>query len=339
VEESSGYDADGNVVSFNDSVMGSWTYGYDNLNRVTSGVASSGPYPGYSDCFAYDAWGNRTGEAFSTTGCGSSPTPTTWANYSASNRITSTGLMPAGYSYDAAGNVTNDGVNQYLYDNEERVCAVYDPTSGAMTGYIYDANGDRIAKGTLTSFNCTSSNGFSLNTSYILDKDGYEVSVFNGSTWDYSNIYAAGKLLATYTNAPSEVDFPLTDWLGTKRMTVHPLGSVATCWSSVAYGNSLAPCGGNGLDPSNLRFTGKERDAESGNDYFGARYYPRSMGRWMSPDYNNTGDDPQPIPYADLEGPQSLIPILAAQAQQMQAAMATRRVNSGHYNLLFKQLR
>ena len=32
------------------------------------------------------------------------------------------------------------------------------------------------------------------------------------------------------------------------------------------------------------RYTGKERDAESGNDYFGARYYGSSMGRMMSPD-------------------------------------------------------
>ena len=31
-------------------------------------------------------------------------------------------------------------------------------------------------------------------------------------------------------------------------------------------------------------FTGKERDSESGNDYFGARYYASSMGRFMSPD-------------------------------------------------------
>ena len=30
------------------------------------------------------------------------------------------------------------------------------------------------------------------------------------------------------------------------------------------------------------RYTGKERDAESGNDYFGARYYASSMGRFMS---------------------------------------------------------
>jgi RHS repeat-associated protein len=33
-----------------------------------------------------------------------------------------------------------------------------------------------------------------------------------------------------------------------------------------------------------LRFTGKERDAESGNDYFKARHFGSSMGRFLSPD-------------------------------------------------------
>ncbi|MHB8889968.1 MAG: RHS repeat-associated core domain-containing protein [Acidobacteriaceae bacterium] len=36
---------------------------------------------------------------------------------------------------------------------------------------------------------------------------------------------------------------------------------------------------------SHFRFTGKERDAESGLDYFGARYYSSAMGRFMSPDW------------------------------------------------------
>ena len=52
--------------------------------------------------------------------------------------------------------------------------------------------------------------------------------------------------------------------------------------------------------------TGKERDTESGNDYFGARYYASSMGRFMSPDYDEAEDDPEPVPYADLENPQTL---------------------------------
>ena len=33
------------------------------------------------------------------------------------------------------------------------------------------------------------------------------------------------------------------------------------------------------------RSTGKERDSESGLDYFGARYYASSMGRWISADW------------------------------------------------------
>jgi RHS repeat-associated protein len=51
------------------------------------------------------------------------------------------------------------------------------------------------------------------------------------------------------------------------------------------------------------RSTGKERDTESGNDYFGARYYASSMGRWLSPDWSAKVE---PVPYAKLDDPQSL---------------------------------
>ncbi len=50
-------------------------------------------------------------------------------------------------------------------------------------------------------------------------------------------------------------------------------------------------------------FTGKERDTESGNDYFGARYYASSMSRFMSPDWS---ESPWAVPYADLDNPQTL---------------------------------
>src|ERR1039458_6805900 len=46
------------------------------------------------------------------------------------------------------------------------------------------------------------------------------------------------------------------------------------------------------------QITGKERDTESGNDYFGARYYASSMGRFMSP-------DPLGPWVADVSDPQS----------------------------------
>ena len=49
--------------------------------------------------------------------------------------------------------------------------------------------------------------------------------------------------------------------------------------------------------------TGKERDAESGNDYFGARYYASTVGRFLSPDWSAKTE---PVPYAKLDDPQSL---------------------------------
>ncbi|MEO6805321.1 MAG: RHS repeat-associated core domain-containing protein [Edaphobacter sp.] len=54
------------------------------------------------------------------------------------------------------------------------------------------------------------------------------------------------------------------------------------------------------------RYTGKERDTESGLDYFGARYYGSSMGRFMSPDYSDDDDGPVSIPYYNPSNPQSL---------------------------------
>ena len=51
------------------------------------------------------------------------------------------------------------------------------------------------------------------------------------------------------------------------------------------------------------RSTGKERDAETGLDYFGARYFSGAQGRFTSPDWSAV---PQAVPYADLTDPQTL---------------------------------
>ena len=51
------------------------------------------------------------------------------------------------------------------------------------------------------------------------------------------------------------------------------------------------------------RFTGKERDTETGLDYFGARYLSGVQGRWTSPDWS---EKPEPVPYANFANPQTL---------------------------------
>jgi RHS repeat-associated protein len=64
-----------------------------------------------------------------------------------------------------------------------------------------------------------------------------------------------------------------------------------------------------------VQFTGKERDAETGLDYFGARYYSGAQGRFTTPDEFTGGpfevggsrpSQPGPLPYADIMNPQSL---------------------------------
>ena len=54
---------------------------------------------------------------------------------------------------------------------------------------------------------------------------------------------------------------------------------------------------GPGLDNINQKFTGQERDSESGLDFFQARYFSGALGRLLSPDPHNAG--------ADLMNPQS----------------------------------
>jgi RHS repeat-associated protein len=51
------------------------------------------------------------------------------------------------------------------------------------------------------------------------------------------------------------------------------------------------------------KITGKERDTESGNDYFGARYYGSSKGRYMTPDWAAKATA---VPYASFGNPQTL---------------------------------
>jgi RHS repeat-associated protein len=52
-----------------------------------------------------------------------------------------------------------------------------------------------------------------------------------------------------------------------------------------------------------MQFTGKERDSETGLDYFGARYLSSAQGRFTSPDWSAR---PVAVPYSDLTNPQSL---------------------------------
>jgi RHS repeat-associated protein len=316
------YDGVGNVVSYTDNgsggqsngIMGTWSFTYDSLNRLATANAAANapaPYAGNYGCWSYDSFGNRLSQSMSTTACGSSPPPLmSWANYTVDgtpntpnngkNQITGTanGL----YQYDASGDVINDGLNQYLYDAEGRICAVAStpmPSMTAMTGYLYDADGTRVAKGSISVWSCDPTvNGFQTTSDYILGPKGEQVTEMgvggaassnssdgtttSGLAWQHTNVYAGSSLIATYDN--DGLHFYFNDPLGTRRAQTDSAGVLEQTCSSLPFGDALNCSGGNLTAPTEHHFTGKERDTESGNDYFGARYYSSAMGRFMSPD-------------------------------------------------------
>jgi RHS repeat-associated protein len=128
-------------------------------------------------------------------------------------------------------------------------------------------------------------------TDYILGPGGQQVTevaqMWDGSMdWLRTNVYAGGSLLATYNPTPASANQPLpsfrlTDWLGTMRASANEAGVLQSTCTGLPYGDGVS-CTGDVTDQH--IFTGKERDTESGNDYFGARYYAATMGRFLSPD-------------------------------------------------------
>jgi RHS repeat-associated protein len=121
------YDPAGNLQT-RSNTLGSLTYGYDDLNRLT-GVTGL-----QSQAFAYDNNGNRTqlidGADVSSY--------TVAAN---SNRITEiTGVQAKLYGYDNNGNILSDGTNSFTYNARNRMA------SANGVGYLHNGLGQRVAK-------------------------------------------------------------------------------------------------------------------------------------------------------------------------------------------------
>jgi RHS repeat-associated protein len=247
------------------------------------GTPSSGSYAGKYLCWSYDAFGNRTAQSIQSSACSTGVTAT--ARYNSDNQVTWTQV-------NAAGNVLNDGVNQYLYDANGRICAVAStPVAGitTMTGYLYGADGARVAKGSITAWSCDPVlNGFKTLNDYVLGLNGEQMTEMGVDTkagsssstlaWQHSNVFAGGTLIATYDAAG--LHFYLNDWNGSRRVQTDYEGVVEQTCTNLPYGDGES-CS---ATPTEELYAGLERDSESGLDHAMFRQYASTFGRWTSPD-------------------------------------------------------
>lgn len=97
------------------------------------------------------------------------------------------------------------------------------------------------------------------------------------------------------------VSYYVEDMLGSSRTIVQD-GATSPCYDAdfLPFGYEKAVVN---TCSQNYKFEGKERDPETNNDNFGARYYSNHFGRWLSPDWSSV---PAPVPYANLGNPQTL---------------------------------
>jgi RHS repeat-associated protein len=91
------------------------------------------------------------------------------------------------------------------------------------------------------------------------------------------------RLIAEYDHVGARFLYYTPDQINTTRVITDQGGSVVYSVVHDPYGGIQQTGTNNTYDPQ-LKFSGKERDAESGLDYFGARYYDKNQYRFISVD-------------------------------------------------------
>lgn len=252
----------GNVlsVSYNGGGLSyTQTFGYDALNRLTTSQENGGA--SWSQTNSYDRYGNRL-----IVGGGLSFT-------ASDNRIT-------GWSYDAAGNLLNDGLHSYTFDAENKIKNV-----DGNAAYTYDAEGQRVKK------------TVGENVRFIYGVGGKLVAEFDGGTGVLKKeyIYGASGLVATIVpnaESGSGTQYTMSDNLGSPRVVTNSSAAVVSRHDYMPFGEELGfgiggrttGMGYGGADAIRKKFTGYERDIETGLDYAQARYFSSAQGRFTSPD-------------------------------------------------------
>jgi RHS repeat-associated protein len=99
---------------------------------------------------------------------------------------------------------------------------------------------------------------------------------------------------------PTGVFYYFSDHLKTASVITDASGNIKSDSDYYPWGGELQFVAN---DSNHYKFTGKERDTETGLDYFGARYYSNGLGRFITPDWATKA---AAVPYADFVDPQSL---------------------------------
>jgi RHS repeat-associated protein len=288
----SGHD-NGNVMGITNNRDSTRTqaFTYDQVNRIVTAAASTYSQSSahcWGETYTYDQWANMSAIgsiSSSYTGCVQDSLS---VSVNSNNQLSSTG-----FTYDAAGNLMftpAPGAAGYTYNAESEITQA---SVSSVTNYIYDGDGNRLEKS-------AAPNGVYKIYWY---GGGTEILDESDGSGNFTNEYVffGGRRIAIRNVSSGTIDYYEEDMLGSSR-TIVQAGQTSVCFDAdfLPFGyekDVTTTCS------QNYKFEGKERDTETSNDDFGARYYTFRLGRWLSADWSSV---PAPVPYANLSNPQTL---------------------------------
>jgi len=185
------------------------------------------------------------------------------AAYNAANEMTQ--FNTDTLTYDANGNLMNDGVTTDSWDARNRLTSISGPSVSA--GFVYDALGRRISKtinGTITE--------------YLYDGNDIVAEIQGGVV---TTTYLRGLNIDEpfVRTSSTGQEFYHTDALGSVLALTDQTGTVQTHYAYDPFGNTTVT----GTSTNPFQYTGRENDG-TGLYYYRARYYGPGLQRFISND-------------------------------------------------------
>ena len=226
-------------------------------------------------------------------------------------------VVPQTHFFDDNGNLIRENNSRHFeWDHSDQMRVFRTQTEGAeptiYAHYLYDASGQRVKK-------LVRKQGGQVEVTVYID------GVFEHHRWqeegetkqnnrlhvmdDQSRIALVRVGDVHRDDRGPAVQYHLGDHLGSSHLVVNGAGDWVNREEFTPYGETSFGSFGR----KRYRFTGKERDEESGLNYHGARYYAPWLVRWVSPDPAGMVDGTNlfvysvdnPVRFADLLGFQS----------------------------------
>ena len=239
------------------------SYKYDPLDRIIDARETNNGNQTWRQTFGYDRYGNRTSLAENLLG---QNIPIDGLTLPEVDPMTNRFREEQGYGYDAVGNLTTDATGrEFVFNGENKQIEVRDTQGSTIGQYVYDGSGKRIKKITAS-----------------------EITVF---VYDGLGNLIAEMSTAEPPPAPA-VNYTATDTLGSPRVVTNRQGQIVLRRDFMPFGEDLPTDSSYrtlnlkyGASSSvHQKFTGYQRDTETGLDFAEARYYNQSHGRFTAVD-------------------------------------------------------